>query len=49
MEADGNKPDGLVFLYKKELNQSSLNSFAPGRFKINFRKVIFQLILVIDG
>ena len=26
-----------------------LNSLAPGRFQRNFRKVIFQLILVIDG
>ena len=27
----------------------NLNSLAPGRFQRNFRKVIFQLILVIDG
>ena len=26
-----------------------INSLAPGRFKRNFSKVIFQLILVIDG
>ena len=26
-----------------------INSLAPGRFQRNFRKVIFQLILVIDG
>ena len=28
---------------------SVINSFAPGRFQRSFRKVIFQLILVIDG
>ena len=27
----------------------SLNSLAPGRFKVNFRWVIFKLILVLDG
>ena len=27
----------------------SLNSLAPGRFKINFRWVIFKLILVVNG
>ena len=26
-----------------------INSLAPGRFQRNFRRVIFQLILVIDG
>ena len=29
--------------------QHWFNSLAPGRFQRNFRKVIFQLILVIDG
>ena len=27
----------------------TINSLAPGRFQRNFRKVMFQLILVIDG
>ena len=31
------------------VNAFRLNSLAPGRFQRNFRKVIFQLILVIDG
>ena len=29
--------------------KQEFNSLRPGRFQINFRKVIFQLILVIDG
>ena len=30
-------------------NRDLFNSLAPGRFQRNFRKVIFQLMLVIDG
>ena len=31
------------------LNKAIVNSLAPGRFKINFRWGIFQLILVVNG
>ena len=33
----------------KQIHVHPINSLAPGRFQRNFRKVIFQLILVIDG
>ena len=39
--------------FTKEINpklaKPAFNSLAPGRFQRNFRKVIFQPILVIDG
>ena len=33
----------------KFYDDDKINSLAPGRFQRNFRKVIFQVILVIDG
>ena len=35
----------VMYLFKSQL----VNSLAPGRFKVNFRWVIFMLILVVNG